>query len=378
VFCHFGEAFSSYSRRPAAVARQLDAIAGAGYHGIRFWDLLGYDPAWRGREVAPVGFVGHDKTTVAATPDYYSKLAAFLRECSARGLRVQWSRGDMQMLNRTQRQEHFDLLAVIAAQAGWGCVGLFEGLNEAWKNGESDPNELARFVARFRRVNPSVLTGLSCPENSSEDSTSLDRWSVGQDVYIVHGFRQGEPHDRIRHIFDIAYEARPRLRLGWQGEPGGPGRDTDDTESLCLMAAMALLSRQAWVYMSAFGVRWDGPIEKQPGFLEVARIPRLLPRNLMRYGTLAAADAPASLFDLKADGELRAETTRLDQAIDVKGRFTGLLYGASDRKRIRARRACRGDIVDPVSAERIPFALRTGEELVVRCKTGRILTGRTL
>jgi hypothetical protein len=42
LLCHFGEAFSAYIRRPDDVRQELDRIQQAGYHGIRFWDVLGY------------------------------------------------------------------------------------------------------------------------------------------------------------------------------------------------------------------------------------------------------------------------------------------------------------------------------------------------
>ncbi len=319
IFCHFGEAFSRYTRNPDAVRRQLDQIAQAGYHGIRFWMAL-TNPFWSGREVSE-----------AFTPDYWGKLRSFLRDLEARQLRAVISQGDISPRDIPDRVGHMRQLSDVLDQVGPdNTVAWIEGGNETWQNGENDPRKLAQFMQLVENRHPNVLKTLSSPPG--ETPAELDAWSIDPaDMFDVHGSRSGHYWDKIRHIFSIAYEGNLRRRLGWQGEPTGPGAAVSVTENkqeldddtLAGMAAMSLMARQAWCYMSGPGVLFDSPIDAQPGFFSVPKVRDALPRDVMGFQRLIHGGqrwANERIFEVIGD-------TRCDHALSDDGRFVVVIYG---------------------------------------------------
>jgi hypothetical protein len=322
IFCHFGEAFSRYTRNRDAVRRQLDVIAQAGYHGIRFWTTLGGGGGgyWGGREVYE-----------AWTPDYWGQLRDFLRDIAARNLRAVISQGDLFPAAIPDRFHFAQRLSDVLDEVGAaGSVAIIEGGNEAWQTGESDPNRLAQFVGWIKQRHPATLCTISSPPGEGRDE--LNAWSVyPADLFDVHGYRDGHWWDKVRHIFSISYEGQPNKRLGWQGEPCGPGGAVSvtankhelDGNTLPAMAAMSLMSRQAWCFMSGAGVLFDYPIDSELGFWEVPRVRDALPRDVMNFSMLIHGGTRwANERVFEALGE-----TRCDHALSDDGRFVAILYG---------------------------------------------------
>jgi hypothetical protein len=319
IFCHFGEAFSRYTRDRDSVRRQLDVIAQAGYHGVRFWTTLdGW--WWAGREVYE-GF----------TPDYWGQLRDFLRDLGARQLRAVISQGSTTSLAIPDRYHFAQRLGDVLDEVGSaGTVAIIEGANESWQTGEPDPNRLAQFVSWIQQRNPASLYTISSPPGEGVDE--LNAWSIPPaNLFDVHGYRDGHWWDKVRHIFSISYEGQPNQRLGWQGEPCGPGAAVSvttnkqelDGNTLPAMAAMSLMSRQAWCFMSGAGVLFDYPIDSEPGFWEVPRIREALPRDVMAFSRLIhGGDRWANDRVFAAQGE-----TRCDHALSDDGRFVAIIYG---------------------------------------------------
>ncbi len=318
VICHFGEAFSRYTRDRAAVRRQLDVIASAGYDGVRFWSTLG-GAYWAGREVND-----------SITPNYWGQLRDFLLELKSRGMRGVLSQGDIGRI--ADRRAYMNRLADVLDEIGSAeTLFIVEGGNEAWQTGEPDPQRLAQFVGYLKARHPQVLVTLTSPP--SEDTNDLNAYSIAPaDLFDVHGSRDGHWWDKTRHIFSITYEgARLNKRLGWQGEPTGPGAAVSVTEfkheldddTLAAMAAMSLMARQAWCFMSGPGVLFDSPIEAQPGFWTVPRVRDALPKDVMRFTTLhhgGTVWTNQRVFAPNGD-------TRADHASNADGRFVTIIYG---------------------------------------------------
>jgi len=330
VFCHFGDAFAAYVRTPEAVLAQLDVIVRAGYRGIRFWTVLGGE-YWtsKGREVGP------DITT-----DYWAQLHAFLAACHAHGLQNVISQGDVGRI--PDRVAFMRRLAETVTAVGPDVAAIVDAGNEAWQTGDPDPWKLAEMVAAFRTVCPQPLLTLTSPQygwaTKEEARADFNQYSIPPaDLYDVHGYRGGDGRDKpawpakVRHIFSLAYEVKPRLRLGVQSEPTGPGELVSVTENqhelddhvLAAMAVVSLMARQAWVYMSGHGVSWQGPLEQQPGFWAVPQAVALLPLDLTAWPTLVhGGQLWAGTRVFAAHGE-----TRADQALSADGRFVALIYG---------------------------------------------------
>ncbi len=320
IFCHFGEAFSRYTRNRDSVRQQLDVIAQAGYHGIRFWSTLdGW--WWAGREVYE-GF----------TPDYWGQLRDFLRDLEARQLRAVISQGSTTALAIPDRRRFASRLSDVLDEVGSANgVAIIEGANESWQTGEPDPNRLAEFVGWIKQRHPATLYTISSAPDS-ENPEDINRWSIWPaDLFDVHGYRGGRWWDKVRHIFSLTYEGQPAKRLGWQGEPTGPGDAVSvtenkwelDNDTLAAMAAMSLMSRQAWCYMSGPGVLFDSPIDAQPGFWTVPRMRDAMYRDVMGFSLLIHGGTRwANDRVFEALGE-----TRCDQALSDDGRFVAVIYG---------------------------------------------------
>jgi hypothetical protein len=324
ILCHFGDALSRWARgQQGAVAADLDDIAAAGYHGIRFWSTIGGDSDfWRGRGVGPV-----------ETPDYWSHVQAFLEALRDRGLVCQLSQGDVRNNVIPDRRSFALEMADRVNAVGPHVVALFEAANESRDTGEPDARRLAEFAQWFHERCPAPLCALSS-FTGTEDVAILNDFSrAPAHVFVCHGYRGGRWWDKTRHIFSLVYEGKPSKRLGWQGEPAGPGalvsaidhKGELDADALCAMAAQSLLTRQAWVYFSGPGVKSDDGerLQGMPGFHEVPRVRTLLPADVMRYDEVFhGGDSWARQRIFAAQGEVRA-----DHAYYRDGRFVCLVYG---------------------------------------------------
>lgn len=377
VGCHLGDGFSHYVRRPDDIRAGLARIAAAGYGFVRTWFVLGRpdgspDDYWAGREVGPWP-MPHP------TPDYWGRLEGFVRDAAAVGLKVHLAAGEL-FVSEAERRQLFDGLAALMTRVGSERFVLIEGLNEARDTGEPDPTVVEALVRRVRAVHPRNLYALSA-YSGHEEHDLLAAWTpTWMEHYQVHGFRGGHVWDKTRHIFSLGYE-HPVRRLGWQGEPAGPGdrvSATDhqqelDDESLALMAATAALARQAWCYMSGPGVIWaSAPLAAMPGFESVPRLVAMLPRDLMRYERLAhGGDRWAGQRVVAAAGTLRC-----DHAIDRDGAFVVAIYGPPGAYDVRVERGFEGALIHPGSGRSTPVDGAPGDVLTLTFERGRLLVGR--
>ena len=155
-------------------------------------------------------------------------------------------------------------------------------------------------------------------------------------AFTVHGFRGGHWWDKVRHIMSFVYEQKPARRLGKQGEPAGPGAAVSVTENkheltdgpLMAMAAMALMTRQSWVYFCGPGVKSDEgeTFEQMPGFTEVPKVVGMLPTDVMAWtgGIFHGGETWSAQRMFKPSGE-----TRCDHTVSADGRVVCLIYGPS-------------------------------------------------
>jgi DNA-directed RNA polymerase specialized sigma24 family protein len=265
------------------------------------------------------------------TPDYGGLLRDFLRDLEARQLRAVISQGGTGPVDIPDRHGFAQRPSDILDQTGTAnVVAIIGGANESWQTGESDPNRLAQLVGWFKQRHPATLYTISSPPGETADE--LNAWSIRPaDLFDVHGYRGGRWWDKVRHIFSISYEGRPQKRLGWQGEPTGPGGAVSVTENkheldddtLAAMAEMSLMSRQAWCFMSGAGVLFDYPIDSERGFWTVPRVRDALPRDIMGFSRLFhGGDRLASERIFAPSGE-----TRCDHALSDDGRFVAVIYG---------------------------------------------------
>ena len=329
IICHFGEAFSLWTRERDKCKEALKDIVEAKYDGVRTWITLnvGDNPIsyWNGRGVSP-----------RYTERYYEQLEEFILYCfNTHNLRVHLAAGDLSGFRNNEESELFDNLATVLARVPNEAILLVEGLNEARDTGDADdtdPAEIERLITIVKRRHPQHLYALSA-YTGTEEYDDLKRWTPDWMPFVlVHGYRGGEVHDKVRHIFSVVYE-KPVRKWAWQGEPTGPGEWVSatenqhqlDNEALSMMACMALMTGQVWCYMSSPGVKYTQSFKEMPGFKDVPLVREILPKDISTFTDRFHGGESFSFKRLWAVPS--TDETRADHVMHSDGRFAVLLYG---------------------------------------------------
>lgn len=381
TYAHAGDLFSVYVREPARARQQLDAVAAAGYRGLRVWLTLGCGPEtaagcrpgdyWHRREVGP-----------DVTPDYWARLEAFRDELLARGLRLVGSQGDI-----TQIRDRRAYMAQLAAVDAVSFLDVIDGGNEAWQTGEPDPARLAAFVRAYADAGGRALKTLTdaplYSPGAPPPAEQFDRFSIPPaDLFDVHGFRGGRSWDKRRHYWGYTYcgEGCPRLKVGINSEPAGGGarvtaienRHELDDEAVALLALGSHLGRQAFVWFSGEGVILERGLEGEPGFASVPKAVARLPQDLYRFGlSLHSGPTFRTSRVLEATGEVR-----IDGRLAGDGRFAFTVDGPAGSYALRVARGFTGQLCHPGTDVCEDVTARAGDELRVAFTRGRLLVGR--
>lgn len=381
VYAHAGDLFSLFVRDRARAVAELDAVARAGYHGVRTWSALGcsseapcgeteqgVSPAfWRGREVGP-----------GLTADYYAHVEGFLEALRARKLRVVWSQGDVQVI--ADRRDFMTRIAGL--DKALAVIDWIDCGNEAWQGGGLDPAGLAECVGYYQSAGGRALKTLSSPPG--EEVKELDAFSIDPaDAFDVHSFRGGHSWDKRRHISSLTRGDRPnpRRRLGIGSEPPGSGALVSatenqhelDEEAVALLAVASLIARQAFVWFSGEGVRIDRGLATEAGFHSVPKAVALLPRDVMGYETRHhSGETSRAIRVLEAQGDVR-----IDGALAADGRFAYTIDGPPGAYNLKVTRAFEARLCHPATAACETVSKTPGETLAVSFTRGRILIGRT-
>lgn len=378
VYAHAGDLFSLFVRNEARALAELDAVARAGYHGVRVWSALGCSvraacpeldatgaaPFWRTREVGP-----------SLTKGYYDLVGRFFAALEARQLRVVWSQGDVQVIG--DRREFMTRIAALDSE--FRVIDWIDCGNEAWQ-ADVEPPALATCVAAYADAGGRALKTLTSPP--TEELRDLDAYSVAPaDAFDVHSFRGGHSWDKRRHIASLTRDDRPvpRRPLGINSEPPGAGRlvsatehqDELDDEALALLGLAAVMARQAFVWFSGEGVQIQRGLASEAGFEAVPRAIRLLPRDVMRFETRHhSGERWRSIRVLEAAGDVR-----IDGAQARDGRFAYTIDGPPGTYRLRVAQSFEGRLCHPATAACEPIAKKAGDTLEVAFTRGRLLVG---
>lgn len=335
VFLHLGDIIGhGLVRGVDAILPALDFAQRHGYHGIRSWFQLHLTTGKWLRGPTENGWNPLDNR---------QRFVEILAAAAARGLTWHIAGGGTKGLSEGRERELFGLLAEVIGEVGPEHFALVEGVNEARDTArEATPAAVERSLAPVRARHPQILTGLSA-YTGHEDRVLLEEWTPDwMPFYLVHGSRDGRAHDKIRHIFSLGYdgEGTPTRRLGWQGEPWGPGRIVSaqsghgeiDANVMVLGACMAAMARQAWVVMSGPGVVYtDEPLEAMPGLADVPGVVRTLPQDLMRFRVFSHSGPNKKGQRIHAVRD-DAKDVREDYAIDDSGRFLAIRYGPPEQR----------------------------------------------
>jgi len=383
--CHFFEGFSAYTRDPARATAQLVAIAQA-YPAIRFLDVVGWYSYWRGREVSPIAFTARDGYAVAATPDYYAQLVAFAQVLQRIGLKAHWTRGDLQLFGGFSGIERH-ILTVCELVRDHGLqdvIEIHEVVNEPPFNGVR-LDDARRLGELMTTALPGTLVSHGAP-GGTEEASELRAWAQGADVGSVHGLRPGSATDVLRHIYSVRREGFGAGTCVVQGEPFGPGTDvsggrSDDVELLTLACAQSLITAQRWTYMSGWGVRWNGPIHTQPGFVEVATIAGWIPEDVFSWTLTRGGlvDNPfASASGYFGDSGVSHGPARVDAAYAGDGRYLVTVYGGRPPYVLRAQHRLTFDVINTTTRQvEQSGVLEAGQTVTLYdYRIGRLIAGR--
>lgn len=381
IFCHAGDLLALFARDPSWAEGELDDIAAARYDGVRTWTWL-EGSYWDRLERVYI-------PTSRFHGTYWETVRDFALALRRRGLRWIVSQGDMLRFAPDRAAFMRQLAETLRESGGFDVIAAIDAGNEAWQNGEDDPERLCAAVEPFRAVLPVPIWSLTSPQG--EEQADLDRYSGS--VYDVHGSRGGHVADKIRHAFGLAYEQRPRCRLGIQSEPpaawsaGSLASVMDypeemDAEAVTLLTTMHLIARQASVWFSSPGVscRQRGEFARQLGFASVPHVREVLPRDLMQFQTLChGGESQRGTRVLCAAGE-GDSLIRVDGAIADDGRFAVVVYGAVPGDWVvglAVERRCELTTIHPVTREAFgPVQYWPGDTVGFRFRHGRIVTGR--
>jgi len=363
VGIHLGDLFSVYTRDPQRAIDAVSAAASAGYGLLQFWLNLGSlgGDYWAGREIGP-----------EITPDYWGQLTRFSDVLDSYGMRGIYCTGDYEL--RSMSHEDFARqLGQLLAPRDTGAL-VIAG-NEAWQTGADSIDTLQRFCEAFASVCPDVPTTTTAPP--TEAAEDIARWCDG-DYYAIHGYRGGEDHDRVRHIFSVPWEGHPPTKCGYQDEPTGPGdavsvkashcyhgRDVD-ANHLCALAAMSLMTDQGFNFFCGDGVKLTtvDALRAWPGFIEVPQVAPLLPIDLMSWPKpfhFGDSQSAHRVFRPSSGSHVRC-----DMRIAHDGRIIGVLYGDESSAVILCERPCRVELIEWDSAVIVGMRdYRKGDDLRV-------------
>jgi hypothetical protein len=384
IYAHAGDLFSLFIRDQARALAELDAVAQAGYHGVRVWSALGCTPAapcperddrgepafWRGRELGP-----------QLTPDYYSQVGRFFAALKERRLRAVWSQGDVQVIG--DRRDFMTRIARLDAE--YEVIDWIDCGNEAWQRDDPPPAALAECLGFYQKAGGRALKTLSSAP--SEDLPELDTFSIDPaDAFDVHSWRRGHSWDKRRHISSLTRDGdgegrpMPKRPLGIGSEPPGSGalvstienpHELDD-EAVALLALASAIARQAFVWFSGEGVKIDRGLATEAGFHSVPKAVRLLPGDVMRYETRHhSGEASRAIRVLEADDDVR-----VDGALAADGRFAYTIDGPAGSYALKVARTFDGKLCHPGTSACEPVSKKAGEVLLVSFTRGRLLVGK--
>ena len=384
LYAHAGDLFSLFIRDRARALAELDAVARAGYHGVRVWSALGCSPAepcpergedgapsyWRGAEIGP-----------QLTPDYYAQVGRFFAALKERRLRAVWSQGDVQAIG--DRRDFMTRIAGLDAE--YGVIDWIDCGNEAWHIEQITPAALAECVGFYQSAGGRALKTLSSPPG--EEIAELDAFSIDPaDAFDVHSFRGGHSWDKRRHISSLTRDgdgerrSTPRRPLGISSEPPGSGarvsvidnEDELDDEAIALLALASQIARQAFVWFSGEGVKVDRGLATAAGFHSVPRAVQLLPPDVMRYDARHhSGSSSRAARVLEAQGDVR-----VDGALASDGRFAYTIDGPGGSYALKVLRSFDGRLCHPGTAACEPVSKKAGELLTVSFTRGRLLMGK--
>jgi hypothetical protein len=271
----------------------LKFLAGHGFNYVRTFSMVGWYPAWAGREIAPVTFTNKRGETIEAWKDYRQQLAAMIDIAYGEfGLRTQLTIfADGQLIpDKSARIAHLDtVLATIKGREH--KVILLEVANEAWQNGFPGEPGIAdlREFAKYLADRTDVLIAISAtPEMTNESLQQMYAGSAA-DVATEHFERDVRTREGgwlpVRDVFRVnLLEGLPPVS---HNEPIGPGSSVaeqrDPTKIIAAAAYAWMSGLPMYCYHPSAGIFGDGRFEEMPGVGDFPTLLKTLPGDIASW-----------------------------------------------------------------------------------------------
>ncbi len=289
---------------PAAFYRQLDAIAAAGYQGVRLFVAVGgYQDYWGGKEVVPVDFTNDRGTRIDAWPDFDDLWRACLKAFADRKLRMHVTTGDTQFIFAgnpgLEIFTHQRLAGIARAQGGLSVIAVWEAHNELWQNSlYGDSQQQARQDDDILRVVRAELPDVLTMRGSlnSEEPADLMRSCMSGEVCAIHQTRQ-PPESALKRTFGLEHwEGTPKFfpKPFWFGEPGGIQGDVAGSDDVYaplpsrdwLVGLYGMMSCTGYAvnYFDGTSVRNRAEIGSVWGFKEIPQLMAHIPEDVGSWG----------------------------------------------------------------------------------------------
>ena len=387
----------------ARLESDLAFLARHGFNYYRMLSMVGYYPAWDGREIAPVSFTSRADKRVEAWPDYWQQLRELVDLAYDRhGLRTQITVfADAQLMpGKAARVEHMRKILGDVVAGREHKIIMIEVANEAWQNGfpgdegVADLREFAKYLSDRTKVPVAITSNHDWPELGSAKGFEQVYSGAAADLATWHFSRDRRTDDGWRPVYDCwEFGDRPGLPPVSSNEPIGPGSSVNaerDPARLVMAAAFAYAAKlPMYVFHGEAGVFGKSRFEDMPGVGQYRHVLRLLPPDLpnWRRNDGKGDDAPFVAFAGGQPGRYWPEVKSAGDGCvrNVGGRkgdrFVCAPIGIRpDGLQLEARQAMEFTAHDPLTGEAVKSAtLRRGQRLTLPAGPGALLIiGRTL
>jgi hypothetical protein len=385
------------------LAADLDFLSRQGFNYYRMLSMVGYHPAWDGREIAPVSFISRENKHVAAWPDYWQQLRELIDLAYDRyGMRTQITIfADAQLMpGKEGRLEHMRNLLANVVPGREHKIIMLEVANEAWQNGfasnqgVADLREFAEYLDSRTEIPIAITSNHDWPEPGSSKGFDMIYAKGAADVATWHFSRDRRPDDGWKPVYDCWDLAhRPGFPPVSSNEPIGPGSSVDsEREPIRLVMAAAFgysAKLPMYVFHSEAGVFGKARFEETPGIDRFGQVLRLLPGDLASWQRNDGKDARAPLT-VFAGGKPNRYWPETESARDGCVRNTGSRKDNQficvpigirpDGLQIQARQSVQFTTHDPLTGEELKSAtMQSGERLTLPSGPGALLIlGRIL
>jgi len=319
----------------ARLTNDLAFLASNNFSYVRVLSMVGWYPAWEGREIAPVSFRNRAGKPVAAWPDYWQQFRDTIDIAYDQGLRVQVTIfADAQLMpDKADRITHMRTMLERLAGREHKVI-LLEVANEAWQNGFPGQQGVAdlREFTRFLAERTSIPMAITSNHEAGEAALLALHKDSGADIATFHFSRDTRTVEGgWLPVHDCYWAGNlPGLPPFSSNEPIGPGSSVaaeNDPIKLVMAAAFAWAANlPMYVYHTSAGVFGREKFEDMPGVGDFAHLLRILPPDLPNWQRNDGRE-PSAPFTAIANGQANKWWPEVSNPTNGVVRNTGATKG---------------------------------------------------